>query len=382
MANNKVQLADGTVLLDLSDTTAVAADVQNGKYFYTADGIKTLGTATGGTGAISVVDTTDSHGGTVRTITAIDISDTTAVASDVAQGKYFYTADGQKTAGTANGGSTLSGTWETVWNDDVVFEYDSTENYPYCEISALNNVAIESGSVWRITYDNTEYICTATTSGNFITIGNPKWGGGVDDESNVPFVFYKTQNNIWAGEVNGQNVHSTYHFKIERRISDSSDSSSTLITKTITANGTYSAQTDNADGYSSVTVNVPTGITPVGTLNITTNDTYDVTNYASAIVNVPTGSSTPSATQHTIYFEFTDDTNTTITAYYDSTFISDAITATTPTTYGGKTVDLAQLDNVTWYERSTGTWETIFENASVGYYPESDTTQYPYCWIQ
>lgn len=58
----------------------------------------------GGTPAVSVVDTLDSHGGTVRTITALDISDTTAIASDVAQGKYFYTADGTKTEGTATGG--------------------------------------------------------------------------------------------------------------------------------------------------------------------------------------------------------------------------------------------------------------------------------------
>lgn len=63
-----------------------------------------------------------------------------------------------------------------------------------------------------------------------------------------------------------------------------------------------------------------------------------------------TSSGTPSATAHTIYFEFSDDTNTTITAYWDDSFISNAITATTPTTYGGKTVTLAQLDGVTWYE--------------------------------
>lgn len=164
---NKVVQSNGTTLIDITDTTAVASDVASGKYFYLATGEKVEGSASGGTAAISVVDTTDSHGGTVRTITALDISDTTAIASDVAQGKYFYTSAGVKTAGTASG-------------------------------------------------------------------------------------------------------------------------------------------------------------------------------------------STPSATAHTIYFEFSDETNTTITVYYNDSFISSAITATEPTTYGGKTVTLAQLDGTTWYEVSSG----------------------------
>ena len=63
----------------------------------------------GGTGAVSVVDTQDSHGGIVRTITARDISDTTAEAADVRQGKYFYTAAGVRTPGTASGGGGVSG---------------------------------------------------------------------------------------------------------------------------------------------------------------------------------------------------------------------------------------------------------------------------------
>lgn len=86
---------------------------------------------------------------------------------------------------------------------------------------------------------------------------------------------------------------------------------------------------------------------------------------------------TPSATQHTIYFEFSDNTNTTITAYYDSTFISDAITATTPTEYGGKTVDSASLDGVAWYTKPVGTWETLFDGTTS---LEADDP-YPYFWI-
>ena len=95
------------------------------------------------------------------------------------------------------------------------------------------------------------------------------------------------------------------------------------------------------------------GITPTGTKQINISQigtvTEEVTNYASAQITVNVPSSGPSQTQHTIYFEFEDNTNMTITAYWDGTFISDAIRATTPTTYNNKTVTLAQLDGTTWY---------------------------------
>lgn len=44
MPNNKVQLANGTILMDITDTTAVASDVLLGKYFYNTAGQKTAGT--------------------------------------------------------------------------------------------------------------------------------------------------------------------------------------------------------------------------------------------------------------------------------------------------------------------------------------------------
>jgi hypothetical protein len=67
--------------------------------------------------------------------------------------------------------------------------------------------------------------------------------------------------------------------------------SATLIKKPITANGTYSARNDGADGYSEVVVNVPNVIPdgyikPTGTKPITENGIHDVTEYASVSVNV------------------------------------------------------------------------------------------------
>lgn len=68
------------------------------------------------------------------------------------------------------------------------------------------------------------------------------------------------------------------------------------------------------------------------------------------IVLPSTGGGSPSATQHEIHLEFSDSTDTDIDVYYDDALISTMITAYEPTTYGQKTVTLAQLDGVTWYE--------------------------------
>lgn len=187
----------------------------------------------------------------------------------------------------------------------------------------------------------------------------------------------------------------------------------TLVTKSIAANGSYEASNDNADGYSSVSVNVPNGISitevanttgttavivgtevsgdssaTLTTKTITVNGTYNASSdnadgYSQVVVNVPTsgGGSTPSATQHTIHLEFADETTTDILMYYDDSFISSTITSTVPDKYGQKTIVLASLDGTSWYVRPTETWETLLDG-NVNFFPESGEGEvYPYCWI-
>lgn len=76
-----------------------------------------------------------------------------------------------------------------------------------------------------------------------------------------------------------------YDVLFAKKLNGGGGGEAVLIDKNISANGTYNASTDSADGYKKVVVSVPNPST--GSLSITSNNTYDVTNYASAVVNVP-----------------------------------------------------------------------------------------------
>lgn len=90
MANqykNKV-IYDGQVLIDLTGDTAVASDVASGKYFHLASGQRVAGTNTNNA----------------------DTSDATVAASEVLATKTFYGASGEKQTGTMpnNGGNDVT----------------------------------------------------------------------------------------------------------------------------------------------------------------------------------------------------------------------------------------------------------------------------------
>lgn len=75
----------------------------------------------------------------------------------------------------------------------------------------------------------------------------------------------------------------------------------TLISKNILANGTYDAEDDNVDGYSSVHVSVPMPL--LASLSVTSNGTYTApsdTAYNEVTVNVPAGGTAPTLVTKTI----------------------------------------------------------------------------------
>ena len=75
-------------------------------------------------------------GGTAK---FIDITDTTATAADVAQGKYFYAADGIKTLGTGSGGGT---TEVTIATDGTVTQELQPYTFYHFTSSALTSLTI------------------------------------------------------------------------------------------------------------------------------------------------------------------------------------------------------------------------------------------------
>lgn len=75
--------------------------------------------------AVPQVDLPISGGGTAS---FVEISDTTATAADVASGKYFYTAAGVKTEGTASGGGGGSWSWKGE-NATLVKDYALGKTY-------------------------------------------------------------------------------------------------------------------------------------------------------------------------------------------------------------------------------------------------------------
>lgn len=103
--------------------------------------------------AVPAVQLPKTGGGTA---TFTDVADTTAAASDVATGKYFYTANGTRTAGTNSGGGGAS-SWTKVAETTVTVSTTST--------SASDVTTWETGHSELWTSDKWVYVRIRDTAG-------------------------------------------------------------------------------------------------------------------------------------------------------------------------------------------------------------------------
>jgi len=190
--------------------------------------------------------------------TLIDISDTTAIAADVASGKYFYLATGEKVAGNATADRN---TYITSWTQGTISYSNGTDG----------------GSATRCKTD--EYISASTmSSGNFVgltvatgyKIGIREYAS--EDASSFVTAYTFRDGSYFGTGITTAPITQGHYYKFIVGKSDNSNLAPKNVPsnvlgffdipietaeKTITINGTYNALDDLVDGYSSVTVNVP-----------------------------------------------------------------------------------------------------------------------------
>lgn len=243
MANNKVQLADGTVLMDVTDTTALASTVKSGDIFYNAAGIRQTGTL--------IVDETYSIQQNLTNVTS-SVDDTKVIA-----GNCFYTKL------TPSEGYNILSVIVTMDGVDITREVFKEEFETYNIIQNLTNVESSCDDVK--TMADTSFFANLTP-----------FNGGIIEYIKVT--------------MGGEDI-TEQAFKPG------------LGEKTIIQNGTYNASSDNASGYSRVVVNVPNTysasdegkVVSSGALvsqtsdTVTSNATYDTTLINSLTVNVSGG---------------------------------------------------------------------------------------------
>ena len=228
---------------DVTDTTAVASDVAQGKYFFTATGQLTLGTASGGGGG-SVTQDQDGYivlpstggggGGATQHVIHLEFSDSTDTDIDV----YYDDAvlgtiitEYQPSTWTYSSKTVVLAqldnvtwynktvSWTTLFSGTANANADSPYNYFW--IANLSNVYPTAGSNWRITIDNTEYLCAAITAtisnGDMVCVGNPKYSGGTDNGNSAPFNFYNAGWGAWVGDT--ELASGSHSVKIEQATS-------------------------------------------------------------------------------------------------------------------------------------------------------------------
>ena len=298
-------------------------------------------------------------------------NDTVASSNDIVAGKYGHLNTGERVLGTGQIGG--SGVSRTI----IAAQQTVTVSENFTALSASEGLT--EGNVYVYTVDDTEYVGTALDENGMLYVRDVTTYAIGDYGGNLYLVTQSTgQHTVKVEELDlsgggGEPSGLTYETYFDSSITVSSNeiiipSLASLVFAEderwrVTWDGDeYICNTTNHEGWLWYIGNIklpqgsddgtgePFCLYNIGGNALNGDSRTDGTHTLKLEKQTSSGDSTPSATSHTILFEFTDTTNATITAYYDSSFISNAITATVPSTYNNKTVASASLDGVAWYE--------------------------------
>lgn len=121
------------------------------------------------TGVVGIKATDSSN----NTKTYINVSDTTATASDVASGKYFYTSSGVKTAGTSSGGGGGSTTLATIslpyanWTTSQTNVYTQTVTVTGANSSSKIDLQPDATALLQLMSDGVQALYISNNNGTF-----------------------------------------------------------------------------------------------------------------------------------------------------------------------------------------------------------------------